>query len=85
MARTLFAVLSQSGDMEGLHVREMADAPRIAPLREASFRIHVRLAGVVVIDLRGEKLDDALGGLGRGANNVDIDLDLMSMFVPQRW
>lgn len=52
--------------MEGLHAGELADAAGGAPFREAARAVQVRLARVVVVDLRGEKLWDALGGLRRG-------------------
>ena len=51
--------------MEGLHVGELADAVSAAPLREAPCGVQVRLTRVAVVDLGGEKLEDALRGLGR--------------------
>ena len=59
-------VLDEGGDVEGLDVGQTSDAVGVAPLGEASRRVQVRLAGVVVVDLRGEEFEDALGGLGRG-------------------
>ena len=58
-------VLHEGSDMEGLHVGELADAVCVAPLREAPCGVQVRLARVAVVDLGGEKLEDALRGLGR--------------------
>ena len=40
-------------------------SPTRAPHREAQGGVQVRLARVAVIDLGGEKLEDALRGLGR--------------------
>ena len=51
--------------MEGLHVGELADAVCVAPRREAPCGVQVRLTRVAVVDLGGEKLEDALRGLGR--------------------
>ncbi len=55
----------ERGDVERLNVGELADAAGVTPLREASRRVQVRLAGVIVVDLGGEKLEDALRGLRR--------------------
>ena len=56
---------TKGSDMEGLHVGELADAVCAAPLREAPGGVQVRLTRVAVVDLGGEKLEDALRGLGR--------------------
>ena len=55
-------VLHEGSDMEGLHVGELADVVCVAPLREAPCGVQVRLARVAVVDLGGEKLEDALRG-----------------------
>jgi len=47
-------LLDEDGDMEGLHVRESADAARLA-VREAAWHIHIRLAFVIVVNLRREE------------------------------
>ena len=44
--------------MEGLPVGELADAFLVAPCREAARGVQIRLAGVVVVDLGGEKFED---------------------------
>ena len=43
--------------MKGLDGGEFADAARFAPLRQASRRIQIRPAGVVVVDLSGEEFE----------------------------
>ena len=49
--------------MDRLHVGELVQAMQRRTSREPPRRIEVRLAGVVVVDLRGEEFDDAaLGG-----------------------
>ena len=58
-------VLDEGGDMEGLHVGELADAVAVAPYGEAPRGVQVRLAGFVVVDLGGEEFQDPLGGLRR--------------------
>ena len=58
-------VLDEGGDVDGLDAGELVDATAGAPVREAAGGVQVRLARVVVIDLGGEKLQDALGGLRR--------------------
>ena len=57
-------ILDEGGDVEGLHVGELSDAAGLAPGGEASRGAQVGPAGVVVVDLGGEKLQDAPGGLG---------------------
>jgi hypothetical protein len=54
----------EGGDVEGLHVGELADAVAVAPFRKPARGVQVRLAGVVVVDLGGEEFEDAPGGLG---------------------
>ena len=60
----------ESGDVEGLHVGELADAVGFAPGRKAARGVQVRPAGVVVVDLRGEELDEARATYGVGVNSV---------------
>jgi hypothetical protein len=48
---------------EGLDRGEFSDAMRLAPLGKAARGIQVGLARVVVLDLGGEKFEDAFGGL----------------------
>ena len=58
-------VLNESGDVDRLHHGEPADAVLPAPGRKAAGGIEVGAAGVGVVDLSGEKLQHALGGLWR--------------------
>ena len=58
-------ILDEGGDVEGLHVGEPGDAAALAPGVEAPRGAQVGPARVVVVDLGGEKLQDAPGGLGR--------------------
>ncbi len=58
-------VLDEGGDVDGLDAGELVDATAGAPVREAVGGVQVRLARMVVVDLGGEKLQDALGGLRR--------------------
>lgn len=55
-------VLDESGDVEGMHVRELADAAAVAPFRKTAGCVQVRLARVVVVDLGCEEFQHALGG-----------------------
>jgi hypothetical protein len=48
--------------VEGLDLGEFADAVGLAPLGEAAGRIQVGFARVAVVELRGEKVADTLGG-----------------------
>ena len=57
-------VLDERGHVEGLHGRQLADAATFAPFGEAAHGVPIRLARVVVVDLRPEKFQDALRGLG---------------------
>ena len=57
-------ILDEGGDVEGLHVGELSDAAGVAPGVEAPRGAQVGPAGVGVVDLGGEKLQDAPGGLG---------------------
>ena len=59
-------ILDEGCDVEGLHVGELADTARAAPLRETARRVEIGPACVVVVDLRSEELEDALRGLRRG-------------------
>jgi hypothetical protein len=54
-------VLEEGGDMEGSHLSELGDAAPLAPGREAARRVHVCLAGVVIVDLGGEEFENAAG------------------------
>ena len=56
--------LLKAADMEGLDGGELSDAAGVAPGGEAARGVQVGLAGVVVVDLGGEKLQHAFGGLG---------------------
>ena len=62
-ARSL-QVLDEGGDVEGLNVGEPGDAAALAPGVKTPRGAQVGPAGVVVVDLGGEKLQDAPGGLG---------------------
>ena len=53
--------------MKRLHVSEFADTVGVPPDCKVARRVQVRDARVVVVDLRGEKLEDALRGLRRGS------------------
>ena len=57
-------ILDEGGDVEGLHVGELNEAAALAPGGEAPRGAQVGAARVVVVDLGGEKLQDAPGGLG---------------------
>ena len=59
-------VLNESGDVDRLHLGEPADAVLPAPGRKAASGVEVGAAGVGVVELSGEKLQHAPGGLGRG-------------------
>ena len=59
-------VLNESGDVDRLHLGEPADAVILAPGRKAAGGIQVGAAGVGVVDLSGEELQHAPGGLGSG-------------------
>lgn len=77
-------VLDESGDVEGMHVGELANAATAAPFRKTAGCVQVRLARVVVVDLSSEEFQHALGlpwasargqrrlkhGRGRGWNQV---------------
>ena len=58
-------LLDERRDVERPHVGELVQALRLAPGREAARGVQVRLAGVVVVDLRGEEFDEALRRLRR--------------------
>ena len=58
-------ILDEGCDVEGLHVGELADTARAAPLRETARRVEIGPACVVVVHLRSEELEDALPGLRR--------------------
>ena len=59
-------VLNESGDVDRLHLGEPADAVILAPGRKAASGDQVGAAGVGVVELSGEELQHAPGGLGRG-------------------
>ena len=59
-------VLNESGDVDRLHLGELADAVLLTPSRKAAGGIQVGAAGVGVVELSGEELQHAPGGLGRG-------------------
>lgn len=59
-------LIEKRGDAEGVHVGELGDPGGVAPGREAARGVEIRLVRVVVVDLRGEKLQEALGGGRRG-------------------
>jgi hypothetical protein len=44
-------VLHEGGDVDGLHVGQLADAAPVAPARKAADGVRVRLARAVVVDL----------------------------------
>jgi hypothetical protein len=52
--------------MERLHRREFLDAFAGAPGSEAPGGVHIGPAGMIVVDLSCEKLQDALRGFRRG-------------------
>jgi len=62
-------VLDEGGDVEGLHVGELADAAGVAPFRGTAGGVEVRFARVVVVDLGGEEFQNAPGGLGVGVKS----------------
>jgi hypothetical protein len=58
-------VLEAGGDVERFDAGKLRDAVRLAPHREAPCRVHISLARVVVMELGGEEVAQALRGLGR--------------------
>ena len=58
-------VFDEGGDVERLHLVELVQSMRRAPVSEAPGRIKVGLAGVVVVDLRREEFQHALRCLRR--------------------
>lgn len=61
-------LLDEGRDVEGLHLRELVQAVRLAPLRKPPRGVQVGFARVVVIDLGGEEFQLALRRFGVGAN-----------------
>ena len=59
-------VLNESGDVDRLHGGELPDLVILTPGRKAAGGVQVSPAGVGVVDLSGEELQHALGGLGSG-------------------
>ena len=59
-------VLNESSDVDRLHLGEPADAVILTPGRKAAGGIEVGAAGVGVVDLSGEELQHAPGGLWGG-------------------
>ena len=59
-------VLNESSDVDRLHLGELSDAVIPAPGRKAAGGVEVGAAGVGVVDLSGEELQHAPGGLGSG-------------------
>jgi hypothetical protein len=57
--------LRKAATWEGSHLSELGDAAPLAPGREAARRVHVCLAGVVIVDLGGEEFENAAGSSGR--------------------
>jgi hypothetical protein len=55
--------------VEQLDNAKFRDAARLAPFREAAHGIQVRLAHVIVADLRGEEFDAVLRAMGVGAKH----------------
>ena len=54
-------VFDERGDVDGLNVDELVDAVRVAPGGEAARGAQVGLAGVVVVELGREKLENTRG------------------------
>jgi hypothetical protein len=63
--------LTKAATWKDLHAGELADALGVAPFLEASCRVQVRLARVVVVDLGGEEFEDPprLAALGVGVKS----------------
>ena len=60
----LLQIFDKGGHMKRPDLGELADAMILTPQREAPDRDEIGATGVVVIDLRGEKLEHALGRFG---------------------
>ena len=58
----LLQLLDVGGDVDGLHVAEMAEASRLAPGGECGRRLAVGFARMRIPDIGGEELEDAFRG-----------------------
>jgi hypothetical protein len=58
-------IFDEGGDMGCLHLIELLEAVVRAPVGKAPRRVEIRLASVLVVDLRGEELQHTLSGLRR--------------------
>ena len=58
-------LLDEGGNVEGLHVGELANTADVAPFRKPACGVQVRLARVAVVDVGGEEFQHAPGDVGR--------------------
>jgi hypothetical protein len=65
-------LLDEGRDVERLHLSELVQAARLAPGRETPGGVEVGLAGVIIVDLRGEEFEEAPGGFRGRREEPDL-------------
>ena len=65
-------VFDESGDVGGVDVCDLADAVLVAPFRKVARGVEIRLARMVVVDLRGEKLQRPPSSLPRRGEDRNL-------------